>query len=266
MAKSRWLTVLLLLLLAPPAAGHMGPEGAERFSFGAWFTEAPKPGGSARLRITMRGDYADTTVGVARIVLPPGVQLLGGDTLHRAHPARPEAEWEILIRPLIPGQQEIRGILWINDSGCIDEGEFVMPLNVRADTILGRQSTMVRTERVSGAQRYRYGGGYMVPIDGPEALMQDDINRGTKPKILKRGAAVDSLGRIPSPMRVPFVVFIDPAGRLRDARPLGGIDRNSYLVGLARAALQHWTFAPAVAKGRNVSDWLEVKVDVLPQK
>ena len=106
----------------------------------------------------------------------------------------------------------------------------------------------------------------MVPIDGPEALMQDDINRGTKPKILKRGAAVDSLGRIPSPMRVPFVVFIDPAGRLRDARPLGGIDRNGYLAVLARAALQHWTFSPAVAKGRNVSDWLEVRVDVLPQR
>lgn len=146
----------------------------------------------------------------------------------------------------------------------MDEGEFVLPLEVKAETVLVGGSQTIRTEHVRGTQRYRYGGEYLVPIDGPEYIMQGDI--ANKPKILQRQSAVDSLSRSASAVRVPFVVFIDRAGRLRDARLRGG-SRNAQLERLAREALQRWTFAPAVTRaGQPVDDWLEVRVEVVPAR
>jgi len=257
---------MFLLIRAAPSRGSVGLEGEEPFSFGAWFTKAPtRPGESGTLRVTMRGDYADSVRGEARIVLPSGILLVAGDTLHRARPTGPEAEWELVIQPLAVGRHEIRAYLRIEDLGHnIDESEFLMPLEVRLDTVIVTSSRMIRAEFVHGNQRYRYGGEYLVPIDGPEYIMQGDI--ASKPRALQRQSAVDSLGRSTSVVKVPFVVFIDREGRLRDARLRGG-SRNSQLERLAKEALQRWTFAPAVTRaGQPVDDWLEVRVEVVPAR
>ncbi len=257
------LFALMLSLLALPAAGSVG---LERFEFFAWFTRSPaRPGQTGTLRVSMRGDYADSVRGEARIVLPAGIRLVAGDTLHRARPTGPEAEWELVIQPLVVGRHEVRAYLRIEDLGHnVDEGEFVLPLEVKTDTVLVGGSQTIRTEFVHGNQRYRYGGEYLVPIDGPEYIMQGDI--ASKPRILQRQSAVDSLGRTASAVRLPFVVFVDRQGRLRDARLRGG-SRNAQLEQLAKETLQRWTFAPAVTRaGQPVDDWLEVRVEVVPAR
>ncbi len=260
------LALILLLSFALAARGSVGMEGAERFEFFAWFTKAPaKPGQSGTLRVSMRGGYSDSVRGETRIVIPSGIVLVAGDTVHRARPALPEAEWELVIQPLAIGRHEIRAYLRIVDlGGPVDEGEFILPLEVKADTVLVGGSQTIRTEHVRGAQRYRYGGEYLVPIDGPEYIMQGDV--ASKPRILQRQSAVDSLSRSTSAVRIPFVVFIDREGRLRDARLRGG-SRNIQIERLAREALQRWTFTPATTKrGQPVDDWLEVRVEVVPAR
>ena len=257
------LSAMILSALALPA---MGSVGLERFDCAAWFTRAPgRIGQSGTLRVSMRGDYADSVRGEARIVIPSGIALVAGDTLHRARPTGPEAEWEIVIRALAVGRHEIRGYVRIEDlAHNIDEGEFVLPLEVRTDTVLVGGSQTIRMEFIHGNQRYRYGGEYLVPIDGPEYIVPGDI--ASKPRILERQSAVDSLGRSASAVRIPFVVFIDRQGRLRDARLRGG-SRNAQLEKLASEALYRWTFAPAMTKsGQPVDDWLEVRVEVIPAR
>lgn len=264
-ARAQWIAVLALALSVRAGGAYVGQEGAERFAFGAWVMGAPRLGQPITLRVTMRGEYADTVTGLARVSLPAGAQLVSGDTLRRAHPARGDAEWEIRFLPALVGRHEIHGVLRIEDvGGPVDESEFVLPLEVKTDTVLVGGSQTIRTEHVRGRQRYRYGGEYLVPIDGPEYITQGDIM--SKPRILQRQSAVDSLSRSASVVRVPFVVFIDRQGRLRDARLRGG-SRNTLLERLARQALQRWTFAPAMTKaGHPVDDWLEVGVDVVPAR
>lgn len=257
------LSAMILSTLALPATGSVG---LERFDCAAWFTKAPgRIGQSGTLRVSMRGNYADSVRGEARIVIPSGIALVAGDTLHRARPRGPEAEWELVIQPLAVGRHEIRGYVRIEDlAHNIDEGEFVLPLEIRMDTVLVGGSQTIRMEFVHGSQRYRYGGEYLVPIDGPEYITQSDI--ASKPRILQRQSAVDSLSRSTSSARIPFVVFIDRQGHLRDARLRGG-SRNVQLERLAREALLRWTFAPATTRaGQPVDDWLEVRVEVVPAK
>lgn len=263
--KALFLAVVTAALLHQVGNASVGLEGAERFAFGAWVIGTPRLGQPVALRVTMRGAYADTVVGVAHVSLPAGLQLVSGDTLRRAHPARGDGEWEVTFIPILLGRHDIRGNLSIVDlDGSIDESEFALPLEVRSDTVIVTSSRMIRVELVRGAQRYRYGGEYLVPIDGPEYIMQGDI--ANKPKILQRQSAVDSLSRSASAVRVPFVVFIDRQGRLRDARLRGG-SRNVQVERLAREALQRWTFAPATTRaGQPVDDWLEVRVEVVPAR
>ena len=143
-----------------------------------------------------------------------------------------------------------------------------MPIEVRTDTTIVRSSVAVRQEHLRGGQRYRYGGQYLVPIDGREDFVERDIDARTgRPKVLERVAAVDSLGQGSRSSMVAFVVFIDSQGKIRGARPLGAAARDNRMIALARQALELWRFAPAVTRtGRPVTDWIEVQVEVRPSR
>ena len=259
------LAIMMAAMSTGRASADVGLEGAEPFGFFAWFASPVKFGEVAQLRISMRGEYADSITALAHIDLPGKVALVGGDTLHSGHPARADAEWTIDVRPIQHGACVIRGSVRIRErAGVADEGEFVLALEIGADTVRVGTSRLVRAEHVEGARRFRYAGEYLVPIDQPEYVMQRDINMQVgKPRILERTAAVDTLHRVAARVRsIPFVVFVGADGGMRDARPRGGMARDAYLVSIGRVALGQWRFAPATAAGRAVADWLEVRVEV----
>lgn len=262
---NRFAVPVILILGALPAVAYVGMEGVPPFAFSAWFLEAPRVGHEGRLRVLVGGTYQDTAKAEARIHLPAGMILTSGDTVLAVSGAA-DPDWVIGLRAAAPGRYEIRGELRVDDmAGGIDEGEWVLPVDVRRDTTLVGSSVAVREERIRGRQRYRYGGPYLVPIDAPEHVIEREIDqRNGKPKVLEHVAAVDSLGLTSGSMSLRFVLFIDSKGSLREARPIGGGSRDARITAAAREALGRWRFAPATTTaGRAVNDWIEVRVEIL---
>lgn len=275
--RCRLSAVVLCLVVAFFAAATARTEGAAdgepAFGITAWFVKPPRPFRESPLLVRVWGEntYGNQVQSTAHISVPEGIQVVSGPTLSVASSsvgrrAKPERKWQILLRPLSPGVYEIRGTLRIDagpDHG-VDETDFVIPLEVRGDTVLARSPRPTRFEHVREGQRYRYAGRYLVPIDSSEAVLQDEIDQ--KPQVVRQEAAACSTCAGTLPAVVPLVVMVGSDGLLREARYLDiievGEEIDPTIVQAAKEALVKWAFAPATSRGRPVADYLVVRVPV----
>ena len=256
-----------------PACARPGAEGEPAFGISAYFTGKPEISQTTLLLVRVWGEksYGHPVVGVARVSVPDGIEVVAGDTVRVARVSprsrtKSERRWQIMIRPTRLGSYVIRGALRIDagPAGGVDETDFVLPLEMRPDTVISaRAPRATRFENVRDGQRYRYAGRYLVPIDSSEALLQDEIDQ--RPKAAQKKEAFCPACPGPLPAVVPFVAMVGSDGRLRESRYLD-IDEEGTLdpavVAAARDALGMWAFEPARAKDRPVADYTVVRVPV----
>ncbi len=266
--------VAALALGGIPARANPGAEGEPSFGISAHFLRPPRLHQETPLLVRVWGEntYGGRVTGTAHISVPEGVQVVSGQTLSVSSRwggarAKPERKWQVVLVPRRSGSYEIRGTLKI-DAGPergIDETDFVLPLEVRADTVIySRAPRPTRFEHVMEGRRFRYGGQYLVPIDSSEAVLQDEIDR--RAQIVRQEAVVCSTCTGVLPAMVPLVVMVGRDGLSREARYLDISDEETIdptVVAAAKEALAHWEFAPAASRGRPVADFLVIRVRVV---
>jgi hypothetical protein len=235
---------------------------------GFGFRGIPRPGEpcSTWVRIYRTDQYARADTGEVWLELPDGVHRLAGDLRRRVSLADrlpDDNEWPLVLRFSRLGRFEVRG--WFRaELGGRDgrfETDFVQLIDVRADTILYEPSHPTRYESVLKGQRYRYGGWIVkVPIDSSEAVLQNEIS--PRALVLKEEVAVCRHCQGDFPVQLPFYAFVGPDGTLRGAQIARDINADQGAIDAAREALTHWKFTPAEVKGRPVTDYVFVRVEV----
>lgn len=261
-------------LAVPPPRPGLTPD----ISISAYFMGDPGYLRETPLLIRVWGgaQYDSLAVGHARLSVPHGIAVVSGDTLRdvliSSLDRRPPSDrgWVVKIRPIRTGEYVLRGTLTV-DGGPVhgtDETEFALPLTVRADTTLfARSPRIVRFENVREGRRFRYADGVLVPIDSTESFIESAIT--SKPRVVSEARATAARGVGAPSDGVPFVAIIDATGRLTDARPVetpGSLGFGPEVLGPASDALSRFRFAPAMAEGRAVPDYLVVRVRFEPPK
>jgi hypothetical protein len=262
----RVLIIAFLLLLLPPTlqAGLWVAEGEPPFTFAAWFGTPPRLGQMARLWFTMAGSYDSTANGVARIVLPPNLELIEGDTLYKGRPLGPTKNWVMTVRPTQLGDYEVRASLKVLSAGqTADEADLLLRFRLDSTGASAEPSTNTRLETIRSGQRYRYGGRYLVPIPQSESFTQMEIDRGGgKAKVVSAAPAVCLSCN--SQSDIPYVVFLDENGTITSSRQPWVTRRLPANVDSAiQNALGEWKFEPSQVNGQAVPDWLLIKVTVM---
>lgn len=249
---------------SPPSS-----EGARTFYIFPQVTQCDASTGQFSILVSMRGiDYPPHAIAVGRIMLGPGMTLIAGDTLHVAHPSLawngPEDyRWSLTLRAQRGRAVELRAAMRAEvGDGRIDEMESQMQVHLDADGIHATVPRTVREETVRAGQRYRYGGKFLVPIDGPEFVTASDIKVHALP--IKEVAA--TCPTCPADgSKVAFVAFVDPSGNVRSSRALQNRKPGEHLspdmLAAAAKALSRWTFSPARAGTGPVADWAIVEVE-----
>jgi len=259
-------------LAIPPPQPGLRPE----FGVSAYFMERPRYLTVSSILVIAWGgpQYDSLAVGQVRMELPPGIAWVWGDTLRdvavSSYSRRPMSDrrWEVVILPERTGRYEVRLNLRIDggpDRG-VDETEFVMPLEVRTDSVRSLQPPPpTRFERVRGQERFRFADGYLVPIDTTEALLESEIE--VKPYVLGSTLEAAPQGLAAPAGGVPFVAMVGKDGQLLGAQFLeevGGPNYDPRLIDAARRSIDHWRFAPALAHGHTVADYVIVRVHFGP--
>jgi hypothetical protein len=207
-------------------------------------------------------------VGTVRVTIPKGFSLVAGDTVLDLPPVAGNRPTTLRVRPTRAGQFSFRAVLHIARGEEIDEAETVLPVTVREDTVIIGQKRPIRVETVVDGQRYRCWGEWMVPIDGPEPVIEWEI---VKARAIKSPAALCSACPFSGVDTVAFIAIIDKRGVVSHARPLPlgqatPLTPDSVSVAAARSALARWKFAPATFEGRALNDWQFVRVPIRKPK
>jgi len=268
------IAALTLLALFPSLSrANPGPEGEPHFGISAYFRNPPRLGEAVTLQVRVWGEdtYPVPWTSIAKISIPPGIDVVSGDTLSikqvvKRTRLKPERTFDIVVRPRVEGAYVIHGSLEVEavDERGTDLTDFILPVALHGDSVTyARAPRTTRFENVRGGQRYRYAGPYLVPIDSTAALLEEEIDQ--KPRVLSERPAECPACPAPLPRVVPFVAMVGSDGRVRDTRFLDIDDQGTVdpaVVGAASAALARWEFAPATAGGRPVADFLVVRVPV----
>ncbi len=258
---------LLAVFMCTALAHAWAPsfEGESVYGFGARFGDPPRIGKHVRIVFSMPGNYGTIATGVARLCLPPGLTLSSGDTLYRNTNVGLAPDWQLVVIPQRRGDYEITGtrrITWPNSSR-IEEADLVLRFRVEPDTAFVQDARLTRLETVRCGQRYRHGERYLVPIPGPQSVVQTDIEEEAKARPTLVTVATCSARGFRADTSVKYGVLLDAAGRLAGIRPLHPASRiPAALDSSCRKALEGWRFLPSRAKGKPVADWLLVDVPV----
>jgi hypothetical protein len=207
-------------------------------------------------------NYSDSARVVARIHLPPGVELVAGDTVHVGSALDSTGTWGVALRFRDSVAVELRGEVRIHHGlGVVDEGAFRFAISPGV-TRMHAHSEIVREEHVVQGRRYRYGGKYLVPIDAPQEVTQRLLTaRGARARAMDPpGGSLTTRDRT-GPDVLKVVVFVDGKGRAVSARVVAGQDASSQQSERARRVAMARRYQPAQYRGRSVPDWVEVGVE-----
>ncbi len=244
--------------------------GVRTFVISAQITEAHGPYEPFKVLFGMRGtDYPSEAQAEGRVVIGPGLEWVAGDSVHVGHvsPAWRGAKdhrWPVTLRASRPGTIPLHAVMHAAvGGGRIDEMDLAMDIAVDSMGIHAGLARIVREETVRHGQRYRCTARYLVPIDRPEDVVEDDIKVKPKATLKIPGSCPDSP---PDGCDVVFVVFVDRSGGIVSLEPLPELTSveaaKPAIIAAAARALRGWTFFPAMAGSRHVADWAHVRVHV----
>jgi len=254
--------VLLCGLSGPAQASRALRAGDPPFVFGASYVTPPQTGEPIWIRISYSGLYDRSAVADMHLDVPPGLDVVEGQTELRAAPSHDP--WFLKVRPLHEGRYEIRGSMQTTAADHVDEAEFTLAFQVRRDGITPELYRETRLERIENGQRYRYAYEYLVPIRGPQRLTEADLqDESGKPEALQTAEASCPACALTSPIRVPVRVLVDERGSVLESQALPSETALSpELVNTALGAVREWRFRPARAHGLVTSDRVDVWVTV----
>jgi hypothetical protein len=242
-------------------------EGAPQFSIFPQVIESGGPKDPFRVLLTMRGGPLHA-LGKSTVTIGKGLEWVEGDREHAGHPSvfwkgPRDNQWSVLLRASGPCSTSVRVSMSVEaDRSQVDEIEMEMAVTVNGESVTFGIPRPVREETIRNGQRFRYGGLYLVPIDGPEEVTSADIKQG--PTVVEK-YPIKCPECSSQLTEVTFVVFVGRDGRLLSTRVLdtGGKAKVSAETAKgAKEALQHWKFSPARTKSRPVAHWAFVRVPV----
>ena len=260
----------LVIWLSPVQAGaSVGQyEGVAEFSI---FPQVIESGGAHdpfRVLLTMHGKNPLNALGKATVTIGKGLEWVDGDREHTGHPSMfwkgaRDNQWSVRLRAPEPCSTAVRVLMSVEASPHqVDEVEMVLPVVVTGASITFGIPRPVREESIRNSQRFRYGGLYLVPIDGPEEVTPPDIKEG--PTVLEQQSVRCS--QCASELKeIYFVVFVGRDGSLLSSRmlePGGNAKISAETAKGAGEVLLHWKFSPARTKSGTVADWTFVRVPV----
>jgi hypothetical protein len=234
----------------------------------------PRLGEKFRIAIESGGQGLRDAVGKVHIEIPPGIDIVEGDTDREAR-ANPEfggplrADWDLWLRPTRAGKFTIRGSISIprGTANSWDESECALDLEVRADSVIvPRFSRALRHERVADGLRFRYGGKHMVLIDGPEPWLADAHGPQSDPEVIDRPEGVCAGCGLAEPRSLRYAVTVGTDGAVRwiEPRRPSAPSEDPRVLEAAENALKRWRFRPARIGERAIANWAEVDVVVQP--
>ena len=258
-------SVVTLAEATPPAE-----EGTPQFWIAPQLAESRGPLDPFTMIVSIGGIYYPSTVtGTGKLRPGKGLRCVSGDSVHVGHVSEAwkgarDNLWSIVFQAREMGSTEIRATLRIRATDDrIDEMEVRLPIEVDSTGIRAGISRTIRAETVRAGQRFRYGGSFLVPIDKPENITYVDIKKRARVVAAEDAICAECGG---AERAVPFVVFVDPRGKIRSYRLLpwdrDGMDVSSAVVQSAGEALRQWKFSPASTRSRTVDDWIIVRVNV----
>jgi hypothetical protein len=262
----------MLALCAPGGYAYTAEEGVPQFAVSPQLDDPAGPPEAFRVVISMGGpDCGKSVLGRATIHLGPGLSWVSGDSVHVGHVSTlwdgpRDDTWAIVLNAASTGSTEIRASLTVDVGNAqVDEDEALLPIEVTADRVRAGIVKSVRHETIRHGRRYRYGGLFLVPIEGPEDFTSQGIVERARAVREEAAACPECKGK---EQEVPFVVFIDSRGALHSYRPLSLAQEVSpptpAMVSAAEEALKRWKFSPGRTRTRSVADWLVVRVRVNP--
>lgn len=265
---------ILGLLLVMTSTGSRASvaefEGTRTYSIFPQVTHSDASTGRLTFLVGMTGgaSYPPGAVAAGRIVLGKGLTWVAGDTVHIAHLSPnwkgPEDwRWSVTVRA-DRGQSELRTVMRVDvGAGRIDEMESTTTIFLDDQGLHTSVPQTVREETVRNGQRFRHGGEFLVPIDGPEYVTADDVEVRAAPT--KEVPAICATCKSEE-AKLTFVVFVDENGDLRSYRALGyGAGRaapSPAALEAAALALRQWKFSPGKTGTRTVADYAIVQVEV----
>jgi len=274
--------VSALILGAAPASGTQGDPpgwtGVPRFGLLLTIAEQPRLEEKFRIRVAAGGRARRDAVGEVHISIPPGIEVVEGDTARQIHPNPPQSplkivppdyEWDLYLRPSRMGKFLIQGWMRIyrETPQRWDESESILEFDVRADTVIvSRFGHPIRHERIVDGRRFRYGGKHMVLIDAPEPWLADAHGPQSDPEAIDRPEGVCPGCDLTEPKVLRYVVTVGTDGSVRwiEPRPPDAPPEDPRILEAAESAVKKWRFRPARFGDRAIANWAEVDVTVQP--
>jgi hypothetical protein len=266
---------LCLLCAGGTSHAHQSSEpGMFTFGFSAIWLTPPRPGTPGTFLVWLNEEYPNGARAEVHVHLPAGVSLVSGDTLVVGTPDDDKAlRWRIVVLCKDSTLSWITGDMRMDRGrGVFDEAEFELRCSTIPDSLPSVWSRSVREETIRGNQRYRFGGLFLVPIDGPQRVTELDLllPGGARAEVLRtsrlRVASMPKLlGGGERPDTISFGAFVKPNGRARGIE-FWGMQRSPQVATLRSAiekeVVAHWRFKPARFHGVPVDDWVLVRAPV----
>jgi hypothetical protein len=273
MPRLSFVVIAVAMLIGQDAeAAKFLPEGAPRFGIDLSSADLRNASGCWTIAVSVHSArHPADALGAVDIQIT-GARATAGMTHGVVHPSansKPaDRHWLITLCKEDTGRVEVKARVRITNPGpdSYDLSESVMLLHCGRDSVSLLENGPTVRVGVREGKRFRYGGEYLVAIDGTELEGPKEINRRpvpiSTPNIMCSGCSLEDT------LDVEVVVTVGQDGSvtwIRDA-PLGETPIAEEVWNAITSGLRGYRFVPASSGGRAVADYAIVGVRVIPSQ
>jgi hypothetical protein len=248
------------------------PEGAALFGLSMWSNEQMDSTGIWTIAIeTASQDCPTDAVGLVRIEVGPGADVVAGDINRSVHPSTQwrgprDTFWILALKKTGDGPVRIRGSLRIPGTGAesYEYVERILEVGFEGSRVVFHYDRPIAEIGVKNGQRFRYGGEYPVAIDDDEVESPSSFE--SRPELLKGGEIKCRDCGISAPLEMQVVATVGKNGSVTWIRPgpVSGDQPNTKVWAAVLTGLRAYRFQPARSHGRPVADNAILTVRVVP--
>lgn len=210
-----------------------------------------------------------SAVGLVRVAVEEGAQVVSGDTVRRVHPrlrsSPRDSQWQLVLRKVGPAPVSIRATLRVPESGDSSFAYFEQTLKLGFQ---GTQNSVLENRTVvqiavKNGQTIRYGGPYQVMVDPDD--IQSPSSFDSHPELIEGGAIQCKACGLRDTVKVEVVFTVRRDGTVTWIRPTemtGAV--SGQIWNAVQDGLHHYRFRPAYSEGRPVADFSILQVRVVP--